>query len=104
MQGMGDQVIRVPVDMLHSLLTHDVSVIHGWEFPRSVDIIGAIQPEHVTNPWIPNADERYGPCVYLRIQHKYCMRRPPGSPLCIEDYDAFLERFRSLAQGEANGS
>ena len=99
MRGMGDQVIRIPVDALWSLMTNAVEMA-GWRLPRSVDIIGPVDRPNAHDALYP--DDRYGDCVYLRIQHKYCMRRPKGAPLCIEDYHAFIERFRSTAKDEAN--
>lgn len=98
MRGIGDQVIRVPLDMLWLLMTGQNGETNGWKLPRSVDIIEVMDQRNERNPWIP--DERDGPCAYLRIQHKYCFRRSAGSALCIENYCDFIERFNSIAKSE----
>lgn len=100
MRGMGDQIIRVPLYMLQSMMEGDHEMTN-WRLPRSVDIVGVIHDPGLHNPYIP--DERT-PSVMFRIKHKYCFRRPPGSQLCIEDYTAFIERFRSIAEADARGN
>lgn len=104
MKGMGDQVIRVPIETLHSMMTGMNAEIQGWwHLPRSVDIVGVVDPRG-TDPWRPDErEDQWGPCVYVRIKHKYCFRRPKGGALCIEDYHAFIERFRAIAKEESNG-
>jgi hypothetical protein len=103
LKGMGDQVIRVPIETLHSMMTGMNTEIQGWHLPRSVDIVGVIDPRG-TDPWKPGErEDRWGPCVYVRIQHKYCFRRPRGVQLYIENYHDFIERFRSIAKEESNG-
>jgi hypothetical protein len=99
LKGMGDQVIRVPIETLHSMMTGMNTEIQGWHLPRSVDIVGVIIDPRGTDPWKPDEE----PCVYVRIQHKYCFRRPRGGQLYIENYHDFIERFRSIAKDESNG-
>jgi hypothetical protein len=93
MKGMGDQAISIPLDVLHGLLTDQGENGRPDFLPKSVDIIEVLPRPKQHDAWIP---EDRQPRLYLRIKHKYCFRRPPGTPLCHEDYYDFLKRFEQI--------
>lgn len=86
--GFGDQAISVRLDKLQLL----------GQLPEDVDVVRTLPDVKVPedNSWYPDRAHFQPRTLYLRIQHRYCMRRPPGSALCVEKIEDFLMRYQYI--------
>lgn len=93
-RGIGEQVLKILACELRDLA----------ELPDEVEIVDVIRPpNHSAGEFYPDfaydrwphivAEERY---VYIHIRSRYAVRRPSRSPLMVEGFEAFLERWNEL--------
>lgn len=87
--GMGDQALRVPLEMIRSIA----------RLPADVRIVAVLPQYGSKGPtaWSPTA----GPTpLFLHIRHRYCMRLRPGDVLCHQHIDDFMYTYADMRRQE----
>ena len=90
-EGMGEEVIRIPLTEIRQLAA----------LPADVEIVASLRsPERRGEGWTAGGEGAPPPCLWLHIRHRYCIRTPPGGVLPWTEFEVFLSRYWSLAARE----
>lgn len=91
LRGIGECILKIDAAELRDIaeLSDEVEIVAVYPPPNSTYIPGyAIDKfPHIV------ADKEF---AYIHIRSRYAVRRPPGTPLMIDEFEKFLENWNSL--------
>lgn len=94
LRGMGECVLRIMVSELRDLaeLNDEVEIVNILPGPYMPGYVPGISWDHYPTMVV---DRQY---AFIHIRSRYAVRRASGAPLMIEDFEKFLETWKSLSK------